>query len=391
MAQGMKAKSKAKIFNSWEDDGIPGTRASNPGDDCWGMKAKSVGEILNLWEDGGLPSPRAAWTAATVKSSVIMALSPTGLKLYDDGGNMAIHVVDGGGAILTSATIAAAATHGLRITDDGGTLSIFVQDGGNVGIGTKGPQNNLHLHDSGSGANYLQITNADSGSASTDGFAIGIDASESATFWNNENTPIIFATNNANKMRLHAVGGLSIGDSYYATGPGADNVIIEGKLGVGYSTLGTGKLSINGNVGIGTINPDRLLHPEVADAGTAAVAYAVRLSHITSAAATTGFGVGYEIELEDGGGTNRVAAYYETTLTEATATAWAARSAVRMADVAGTYECLRTEASGAAMIGFLGVAAAAKQAHIADVTGSHSTEINAILAALETYGLLATS
>ena len=169
-------------------------------------------------------------------------------------------------------------------------------------------------------------------------------------------------------------------------------------LGTNTSGAPTHRLVItsSGNVGIGTVSPDRLLHAEVSDAGASAVAYAARFSHITSAAATAGFGTGYEVELEDGSGTNRVTAFHETILTEATATLWRARQAVRMADVAGTYECIRTEASGAAMIGFLGVAAAAKQAHIADLASSPgfeatATALNAILAALETYGLLATS
>ena len=165
-----------------------------------------------------------------------------------------------------------------------------------------------------------------------------------------------------------------MGNSYVGTNPGAGSMIIAG------------------NVGIGTTGPDRLLHSEVSDAGASAVAYAARFSHITSAAATTGFGTGWEIELEDGGGTNRLAAYQEITLTEATATQWRARQAVRMADVAGTYECLRTEASGAAMIGFLGVAAAARQAAITDAVGSPAVvdPINAIIAVLEKFGLIAT-
>lgn len=64
----------------------------------------------------------------------------------------------------------------------------------------------------------------------------------------------------------------------------------------------------NGNVGKGTISPDRKDHTEVSDAVTAAVTYAQRLSHITSGAAAAGFGVGMEFGLEDAGGGMDVAA-----------------------------------------------------------------------------------
>ena len=348
MAQGMKAKSKAKIFNSWEDDGIPGTRASNPGDDCWGMKAKSVGEILNKWEDSGLPAPRAAWTVTNLivsgTASILSSLAASYISVNE---------------------IRAAATQGLMLYDDAGTAGIFVQDGGNVGIGTMGPGAKLHVQD----VNFA-------GAAAL-----------------NTHTKMVIEDSSGAYLEFSSDGvqGLIFSDDVSGRGSFVYNQAIDA---LEISTAGTSVMLIdsNGNVGIGTTGPDRLLHAEVADAATAAVAYAVRLSHITSAAATTDFGVGYEIELEDGGGTNRVVAYHETTLTEATATAWAARSAVRMADVAGTYECLRTEASGAAMIGFLGVAAAARQAAITDAVGSPAVvdPINAIIAALETFGLIAT-
>lgn len=80
------------------------------------------------------------------------------------------------------------------------------------------------------------------------------------------------------------------------------------------------KIDPTGNVGIGTLagTIDRPFHVEVADSGTAAVVYQDRMSHITSGTATTGFGAGTEYELENGSGTNKVAASQEFSWSDAT-------------------------------------------------------------------------
>ena len=82
-----------------------------------------------------------------------------------------------------------------------------------------------------------------------------------------------------------------------------------GVLGIFDHTAGAYRLIIDsaGNIGIETTSPDRLLHAEVSDAVTAAVTYAQRLSHTTSGAAATLFGVGAEHELEDSAGNMQVA------------------------------------------------------------------------------------
>lgn len=66
--------------------------------------------------------------------------------------------------------------------------------------------------------------------------------------------------------------------------------------------------TIADQVGVGTQNPDRMLHSEVADAGTNTVVYPLRLTHSSSGATVAGLGVGAEFELEDYTGTNLVAA-----------------------------------------------------------------------------------
>lgn len=74
-----------------------------------------------------------------------------------------------------------------------------------------------------------------------------------------------------------------------------------------------------GNLGIGPTTVDRLFHVEVSDAVFDAVTYGQRLTHITSGTAVAPFGVGTEIELENGAGTPIIAATENFTWADATA------------------------------------------------------------------------
>lgn len=98
----------------------------------------------------------------------------------------------------------------------------------------------------------------------------------------------------------------------------ANELIVRNAAAVGMSISSNSLISFNGNVGIGTTAPDRLLHVEVSDSATNAVTYAQRLSHITSGTAAAGFGTGIEFELENASGVNVVMAALEAIYTDAT-------------------------------------------------------------------------
>lgn len=77
-------------------------------------------------------------------------------------------------------------------------------------------------------------------------------------------------------------------------------------------------LRMTGAMGFGHDTPDRLVHAEVADAGTTSVVYAARFSHVTSGTAAVGLGVGFEFELENASGTNRISGQNYTYWLDAT-------------------------------------------------------------------------
>jgi len=105
------------------------------------------------------------------------------------------------------------------LTDSTGTEMAFVVENngspnevlridktGNVGIGTTSPGSKLSISDSGTG---IGLTNAASGN-----FNIGLLAgtgSPNAYIYQRANAPLLFGTNNAEKMRIDASGNVGIG------------------------------------------------------------------------------------------------------------------------------------------------------------------------------------
>jgi len=104
--------------------------------------------------------------------------------------------------------------------------SAIYYKGSNTGFGTNNPNWKTHI-DSGSGNNYISLTNSNTGSGVNDGVLFGVDMASGVQLYNRENTDIQIATNNTERFRFHANGGISIGNT---------------------TSLGAGTLNVTGNI-----------------------------------------------------------------------------------------------------------------------------------------------
>jgi hypothetical protein len=167
---------------------------------------------------------------------------------------------------------------------EGGVEALRIDSSGNVGIGTSSPDRVLHLNNSGTEQNVrAKFTNGTTGEGASDGFEIGINASNPAevVLVNYEASPMAFFTSGSERMRVTSGGTLQI------AGGGNDNV---GEINMGNTAqnasrfqvrhqssawylktvdsepliLGTAntermRIDSSGNVGIGTSSPSAKL------------------------------------------------------------------------------------------------------------------------------------
>lgn len=92
------------------------------------------------------------------------------------------------------------------------TERVRISAAGNVGIGTIAPADGL-LHLNGGATTNIKFTNSTTGYTTSDGFYVGLGPSSDATayVYQRENNPMVFATNNLERMRLSAAGNIGMG------------------------------------------------------------------------------------------------------------------------------------------------------------------------------------
>ena len=149
-------------------------------------------------------------------------------------------------------------TERLRITSTG------------LGIGGVTPTRELTIYSPDSGSTYINLTNSTTGTTTSDGFAIGLSGSEEAKLLNYENTPMIFATNNTERLRIKNTGDIL---TQGLTSPSFDN---QGTNGRKYEFTGDGtagkfpviNISGNSNTEGGTIGVIRFVNRENANSSS---------------------------------------------------------------------------------------------------------------------------
>ncbi len=107
----------------------------------------------------------------------------------------------------------------------------------NVGIGTDNPNQELHIH--ASGTSYVQFTDEASGTAVNDGAVFGLD-NPHLYAWNYEAGDFVVATNAAEKLRVTSDGKVGIGTNMASGTPSNYGFAVYRASGTGYLYTETG-------------------------------------------------------------------------------------------------------------------------------------------------------
>lgn len=205
-------------------------------------------------------------TTTTGTGALTLSGAVTGYQTFSSAignGNTCYYAIDGGSqwevglgtvsaGALSRDTVLASSNSGSLVNLSSGTKlvyctypadkSIYQDASGNVGIGTSSPANKLHIagtgayqvkvQDTGASGGTIQIVNASTGTAATDGVLIGYDGSNDVIINNQENTAMKFYNAGAEKVRLSAAGGLSVGTTADA---GSGGIFATGNITAYYS------------------------------------------------------------------------------------------------------------------------------------------------------------
>jgi hypothetical protein len=115
--------------------------------------------------------------------------------------------------VTNAGTLALSATGANVVTaSTNGVERLRIDSAGNVGIGTNSPVTNLQVFKNSGGLAGVQISNTTHGSTLSDGLFVGVDNSI-AYLYNYEDIPLVFGTNNTERMRITNAGLVGIGTS----------------------------------------------------------------------------------------------------------------------------------------------------------------------------------
>ena len=221
---------------SWVKDNVNSKIYVSNTDHRVAIGTTSASELLTVGNDG-------------VNADVVNNIRLNGRKVNADGEICGLYFANskdaGDGTTGSSASIRASRIGGSNFatqldfyTNDGvavgsGTSRLTILGSGNVGIGRASPQQNLHVHETGSGQVVIAVTNDTTGGGNNDGIHFGIDSSEQGFVWHKQNTALLFATNNTERMRVTNDGKLGIG----TTSPSGVLHVVDSSANSGWNKL----------------------------------------------------------------------------------------------------------------------------------------------------------
>jgi hypothetical protein len=163
-----------------------------------GIGTTSPGALLHVARSSGFPAANFSGTSNQIR--ITDTTDGTNYDLDVDSENFNIADVEGGANRLTIGPSG-------NVTIDSTTLFVDA-DANNVGIGTAGPVNKVHIEGT---DNYIRFTDsADTGTTASDGSRIGLNGFQ-LFIDNQESSDIVFRTTASERMRIDQSGNVGIG------------------------------------------------------------------------------------------------------------------------------------------------------------------------------------
>lgn len=252
----------------------------------------------SIWAKDNLTAPNICYTNGTGCSGAnVSAVNGTGIYLRKDGDNatgiynftgnytfnknrffvnstsvgIGTNTPFGTFEVVGGAAILDGVTAGAYNADDG---ALFVTNYITIG-GAPAAGEDLNVYESGI-TTTMRMTDSLTGTGATNGLKIELEGQQNrSTFWNYENGPMIFGTNNTEAMRLNGVNNLytmnvsgNITADWFLGNVKTYNSTYDSKADYQFGNNnfnGSGNFSTSGKVGIGTTSPSSALHVVKAD------------------------------------------------------------------------------------------------------------------------------
>lgn len=163
---------------------------------------------------------------------------------------------------------------------EGGAEVARFDSSGNLGIGTTSPTSGSVLDVASGSTTYPRVRstvgsaaalffqNSETGTTTSDGMYIGITGAEEGVIWNNENTDLRIATNNAERVRIDTSGNLLVGTTVTTNTVVGSRLFPGGGAHFTETTTGDGPLTQFININASIANGYRFCSFRINSGGT---------------------------------------------------------------------------------------------------------------------------